>query len=125
MIIYKITNLVNSKILIGQTTRTLKRRWSEYQSDARNRPKRAIEHAINKYGVENFTIEVVDMCDDLDDLNKKEITCSKIDRLVNQQELDEYIKQFKFQMKDERDLKTKVKYKCVPGTLTSITFAIV
>lgn len=73
MIIYKITNLVNSKILIGQTTRTLKRRWSEYQSDARNRPKRAIEHAINKYGVENFTIEVVDMCDDLDDLNKKEI----------------------------------------------------
>ena len=30
MLIYKITNKINGKIYIGQTTRTLKERWADY-----------------------------------------------------------------------------------------------
>lgn len=68
-IIYKITNLVNGKIYIGQTTRTLKQRMAEHKSSTDT----AIGHAINKYGLENFKSETVEECETLDELNEREI----------------------------------------------------
>lgn len=69
MIIYKITNLINGKVYIGQTTRTLEERMNEHyrKSDI------VVDKAIQKYGRENFSTEVVDDADSIEELNEKEI----------------------------------------------------
>ncbi len=70
MVIYKITNLVNNKVYIGQTTRSIEERWADHCS---NRKKTSlISSAIIKHGKENFTIEILESCSDLETLNLKE-----------------------------------------------------
>lgn len=62
--IYKITNQVNGKVYVGQSI-DIRRRWSEERSRARNSETKeisAIYAAMNKYGVENFTFEVIEEC---------------------------------------------------------------
>ena len=67
MIIYKITNLINNKIYIGQTIRSL-----EVRIKAHTHAKSYIGKALRKYGLENFKIEVIDTASSADDLNSKE-----------------------------------------------------
>lgn len=67
--IYLITNLLNGHKYIGQTT-NLKRRWSQHCRKTNN--KSVIGKAINKYGKENFSLLVLDICD-IEDANEKEI----------------------------------------------------
>ena len=52
--IYKITNLVNGKVYVGQTWQTLQARFTQHISQ-----KACVKlgRAIDKYGRENFTIE--------------------------------------------------------------------
>lgn len=67
MIIYLITNKVNGKQYVGQTTRSLKIRWNNH---CYIRPdSSAIGRAIRKYGKEAFTIEVIIETDSLEQLN--------------------------------------------------------
>jgi len=56
--LYKITNKVNNKVYIGITSQTLEQRLSIHISHSKN-PKYPIQHAINKYGPENFSIEML------------------------------------------------------------------
>lgn len=70
MIIYKITNLINSKVYIGQTIQPLIKRW---QRHCRNGKSTVIGSAIQKYGRENFSIEIIDTASTIDELNEKEI----------------------------------------------------
>lgn len=73
MIIYKITNKINGKVYIGQTVRTLKQRWKDHRSEAKDCKRgRAIHKAIRKYGVENFTVEQIDVATCQEELNEKE-----------------------------------------------------
>jgi group I intron endonuclease len=67
-VVYKISNSINGKIYIGQTTRLLRIRFSEHCT----RDKGQLRNAINKYGRENFHIEVLCECSSIDELNKKE-----------------------------------------------------
>lgn len=62
--IYKITNQINGKVYIGKTLNTIQERWREHCSDYKKErcEKRPLYRAINKYGVENFTIEQVEEC---------------------------------------------------------------
>ena len=69
MIIYKITNLENDKIYIGQTQRSLKERMAEH---CRNICPCYIDRAIKKHGVENFKVEIVEECNNIDELNERE-----------------------------------------------------
>lgn len=70
MIIYKITNLLDKKIYIGQTQRTLEERMKEH---CRNSRKSYIDNAIKKYGIENFSAEVIETCKTVEELNEREI----------------------------------------------------
>ena len=66
-VIYKITNTKNGMIYIGQTTRSVKERFSEHmKSDY------FIGRAIRHDGVENFTVEVIEECETLKQLNERE-----------------------------------------------------
>lgn len=72
--IYKITNLINSKVYIGQTRQSLKDRWykhcqKQYDKYHFNMP---IKQAIFKYGKDNFKIELIEECS-IELLNEREI----------------------------------------------------
>jgi len=72
MIIYKITNTINNKIYIGQTTKTLNERILYHLYDCKTE-KLPLYNAINKYGWNNFKVEVIDNANTQEELNKKEI----------------------------------------------------
>lgn len=69
--IYKLTNKINGKPYIGQSTEDdINKRWDAYKRlDCKRQPK--IYNALKKYGPENFLFEVIDNTDNqlhLDDL---------------------------------------------------------
>lgn len=72
--IYKITNLINGKIYIGQTS--LKRPINRFHSH-KSEAKRGVQvgrfyHAIRKYGAENFKFELILCCRDQESCNEME-----------------------------------------------------
>ena len=73
MIIYKITNIQNNKVYIGQTNESIKKRFSRHMGY------QALEHdtkfyrAVRKYGRENFIIEQIDVADNQEELDTKEV----------------------------------------------------
>ena len=74
-LIYKITNLVNNKIYIGKTVKTLEKRKKDHCSNAKtNSSNMYISKAIKKYGEENFIWEILFEEEDITDLelNEKE-----------------------------------------------------
>ena len=73
--IYKITNQINGKVYIGQSKR-IEERWKEHKkkpflenSEEYSYP---LYQAIRKYGLKNFTFEIIEECLPKD-LNQKEI----------------------------------------------------
>ena len=66
-VIYLITNLLNGKKYVGQTT-NLKRRIRQHK-----RGDLCIDKAIQKYGWENFTLEVLEECESPEQLHEREI----------------------------------------------------
>lgn len=56
--IYKITNLINNKIYIGQSIH-IERRWTEH---CRPSASSLISNAIKKYGSNNFSFEIIEIC---------------------------------------------------------------
>lgn len=70
MLIYKILNLINGKLYIGQTSKTLKYRWSLHVRSNKN--SRYLTNAIKKYGPLNFSIEQIDTATSQEELNEKE-----------------------------------------------------
>jgi group I intron endonuclease len=64
MVIYKVINLINNKFYVGQ--------------DSKNNPKYygsglLINHAIKKYGKNNFVKEIIEYCYTLEELNEREV----------------------------------------------------
>ena len=57
--IYKITNLQNNKIYIGQSL-NIEQRWQRHLN---SKDESAIHLAIQKYGKENFSFELIEECD--------------------------------------------------------------
>ena len=71
--IYKITNLLNIKVYIGQTIQPLRERFKQHINSANRGENGLLNYAIAKYGVKNFKIEEIERCINLEGLNKKEI----------------------------------------------------
>lgn len=64
--IYKTTNNINGKIYIG------KKHSNSFVEDYYGSGK-LINRAIDKYGVENFSLELIEKCETLEELNLREI----------------------------------------------------
>ena len=73
MIIYKITNKINGKVYIGQTSRTLNARWKQHIRNAKKGVKTKFYNALRKYGADNFTAEVICKAYSNEELNDLEI----------------------------------------------------
>lgn len=67
--IYKITNLINAKVYVGQTTKTVEQRFKGHC----NSKKSHIGLAIKKYGKINFKIELLAIADNQKQLNALEV----------------------------------------------------
>jgi putative endonuclease len=78
MYIYKITSLIDGKIYVGQTTRSLDKRIAFYKADictykkGKYKARSKIIAALSKYGIENFKFEIIDQATSQEDLNSKE-----------------------------------------------------
>lgn len=73
MWIYKITNIQNNKIYIGQTIRPVQQRFNRHLNDAlHNIIDTHFARAIRKYGKNNFIIEIIDTAQNQKELTKKE-----------------------------------------------------
>ena len=63
--VYKITNKINQKCYIGSSIRVNKR-WQQHINDANNPNNEKYNYplyqAFRKYGIENFTFEIVEQC---------------------------------------------------------------
>ena len=60
--IYRITNKINNKVYIGKTELSIKARWRRHLDCVRKKVNRYLYDAINKYGIDNFSIEVIESC---------------------------------------------------------------
>lgn len=76
MIIYIITNLLNQKKYVGQTSRTFNERYkSSGVGVSRVKGCESNSHlasAIQKYGADNFKVEIVEVCGTKEELNERE-----------------------------------------------------
>ena len=70
--IYKITNIKNNKIYIGQSS-DIFWRWTHHKSDLNNNRhhNRHLQNAWNKYGKDNFVFSIIEQCPE-DNLDEKE-----------------------------------------------------
>ena len=85
MIVYKITNTINGKCYIGQTQHTFNRRYErngigaervlacyEFSKDRGDSYNIHLYSSMKKYGVENFTVEILEQCKTVAKLNSRE-----------------------------------------------------
>ena len=71
--IYKITNLINGKIYIGQVyNKSIIDRFNRHCDGASNTSKSYLARAIHKYGKENFKVEQIEECYSVQELNERE-----------------------------------------------------
>lgn len=69
--IYKITNLINNYCYIGQSV-DIKTRWNHHKNYSKKYSHYPLYEAFRKYGIENFSFEIIEECP-INELNEKEI----------------------------------------------------
>lgn len=70
--LYRLTNLINGKVYIGQAT-DISKRWSDHRRATElNKPTQIIHHAMIKHGLDNFSFEIIACCKTQDDANELE-----------------------------------------------------
>lgn len=69
-VVYVLTNTVNGKQYVGQTTKTAEWRFHKHSLQSQYRSR--VSYAIEKYGKENFTVETVDEAVDRRELDALE-----------------------------------------------------
>lgn len=69
--IYKITNKINGHSYIGQSV-DVERRWRQHINFPKENSKYPLYQAFRKYGIENFSFEILELCSQ-EKLNDREI----------------------------------------------------
>ena len=72
-IVYKATNLINGKLYVGKTTKTLRERYAGNPTVGWGKRRGVFPAAVRKYGWESFKFEVIDTSNDPKELSNKEI----------------------------------------------------
>lgn len=71
--IYKITNIANNKIYIGQTIKLIENRFKDHiRASKQISPKYKLHRSIKKYGEELFQIEIIQKCENKTEANDLE-----------------------------------------------------
>lgn len=73
MIVYKVTNQINGKVYIGQTSKALARRRKQHVDESRRDCQYLLHRAIRKHGAENFAFETLCECS-----SKEEMDCNEM-----------------------------------------------
>ena len=83
--IYVITNDINGNQYVGKTTETLEERFKQHIKDSKKRrcEKRPIYDAMNKYGVEHFSIKELEQCDLENLATQEQYWVDKLDTYYN------------------------------------------
>ena len=78
--IYVITNIINGKQYVGKTCNSIENRFAEHISDSKKRKleKCPLYSAINKYGSENFKIDLIELCDPNDASDREKYWIQKL-----------------------------------------------
>ena len=84
-VVYKITNIINNKVYIGITKQIIKRIGNHiyYFKNPNSSNNTYLHKALRKYGLESFTIEIIEICDTLEILNNREIYWIKYYNTIN------------------------------------------
>ena len=70
--IYIITNIINNKQYVGKTSKDIQRRFNEHISKSKDENNiQPLYRAIRKYGIENFSLELLEECS-LEESSEKE-----------------------------------------------------
>ena len=69
--IYKIRNLLNSKIYIGQST-NINNRFRVHRFKINKNIKHPLQSAFKKYGIDNFEFNIIERVADINKLNERE-----------------------------------------------------
>ena len=73
MVIYKITNVIDGNVYVGQTTKSAEERFKEHCCDALSgRLDTALAKAIRKYGPDYFCVDVIEEVSDKGNLSERE-----------------------------------------------------
>lgn len=74
-VVYKITNLINDKTYIGITKQIIKRIGNHiyYFKNLNSSNNTYLHKALRKYGLEFFTIDILEVCKNLETLNNREV----------------------------------------------------
>jgi group I intron endonuclease len=74
VLIYVITNRVTGKRYVGQTRRTLTQRFNAHKKVVgKSNACKALSDAMQRYGVDNFTIEALCRCESQEELDRREV----------------------------------------------------
>lgn len=76
--IYKIENLLNGKKYIGQTNNINKRKKEHFEHKSKRKRHPKLKAALDKYGKENFSFEILLECSTREEANLKEIEFIKL-----------------------------------------------
>ena len=73
-VIYKIVNIVNGKVYIGQTTNYSTRMQSHFKLLKKGKHfNNHLQYSYNLYGEDNFKTEIIDIANNQKELNEKEV----------------------------------------------------
>lgn len=73
-VIYKVENLINNKLYVGQTSKPrYTDRWSQHKYNAKTGKPGILYDAIRKYGIKNFRFLILEENIDINQLDNKEI----------------------------------------------------
>jgi group I intron endonuclease len=82
MIIYMFKNKVSGKIYVGKTKGSLENRVQEHLK-IMNKSKTIFHKALRSYGMKNFVVSVLEICDSLERLNEREVYWIKTLETIN------------------------------------------
>lgn len=70
--VYKITNKINGKVYVGITNRGVKTRWYKHCSDSIRGSEFPLHNALRKYGIDNFSIDILEEVKTSEELKERE-----------------------------------------------------